>query len=205
LLDNKRTRLLDATVDCCVRLGFHGTTTAGIAREARVATGTFFHYFPGKDAVLLAALQHANTQLWEFVGIGRDYPRDTVYDVLRRLWTALANRALTHPRAFQYWAMYGTTPGLPAWTPRVRLMPFSGLDRVLALVCNQDVAAAALPVALLEGLWQAAVLCVLVHPAWHAPDPRGAQALARAYELWWAGLGLPKSTPMPLWDALPAA
>ncbi|SQD79489.1 TetR/AcrR family transcriptional regulator [Moritella yayanosii] len=52
---SKRTLILDAALALFTINGFHGTTTAAIAREAKVATGTLFHHFVTKE-VLIEAL-----------------------------------------------------------------------------------------------------------------------------------------------------
>ena len=51
----KRAAVLEAAARLFARDGYSATTTAGIAREAGVATGTVFRLFPDK-AALLAAL-----------------------------------------------------------------------------------------------------------------------------------------------------
>jgi AcrR family transcriptional regulator len=47
-----RERLFRAAVRLFARGGYHGTTIDQVAREARVAKGTFFLYFATKDAVI---------------------------------------------------------------------------------------------------------------------------------------------------------
>jgi len=51
---SKRTLILDAALALFTINGFHGTTTAAIAREAKVATGTLFHHFSTKEALIEA-------------------------------------------------------------------------------------------------------------------------------------------------------
>lgn len=54
MIKSKRTRILDAALALFTINGFHGTTTAAIAREASVATGTLFHHFATKEALIEA-------------------------------------------------------------------------------------------------------------------------------------------------------
>jgi len=51
---SKKTLILDAALALFTVNGFHGTTTAAIAREAKVATGTLFHHFATKEALIEA-------------------------------------------------------------------------------------------------------------------------------------------------------
>lgn len=200
--DTKRTRLLDAALFCFTQHGLHGVTTADISRAAGVATGTFFTHFPTKEALIEAAYYHAEITLVAWVGGGLDYPRDTVYDALRRVWNGTAAKALAHPRAFRFWALCWATPGVPlrradADGPRRRLPPFRNTERLLAQLLQQPAAVGQGLACGLEGQWQAAVECVLAYPAWQATDPRAGDALARAFEAWWAGVGLDRTVPFP--------
>lgn len=61
----QRLRIIDAALTCFARDGL-AATTAAICREAGIGSGTFFHYFPTKQAVLRAILEHgpAETSAW---------------------------------------------------------------------------------------------------------------------------------------------
>jgi len=50
---NKKQQLLDAALALFVNQGIYATSTASIAKTAGVATGTLFHHFPSKDALVL--------------------------------------------------------------------------------------------------------------------------------------------------------
>ena len=54
-----RERVLDAARRRFAREGFEATTTRDIAREAGIAAGTLFNYFPNKDAIALALIADA--------------------------------------------------------------------------------------------------------------------------------------------------
>lgn len=51
-----REAILAAAYEAIATLGYAGATTAEICRRADVSSGTFFHYFPTKEQVLLALL-----------------------------------------------------------------------------------------------------------------------------------------------------
>lgn len=50
----RRAEILDVALTLFRRLGYAATTVDGIVREAGVAKGTFYYYFPTKEAVLAA-------------------------------------------------------------------------------------------------------------------------------------------------------
>ncbi|WP_282166354.1 TetR/AcrR family transcriptional regulator [Shewanella japonica] len=49
---DKKQAILNCALQLFVDQGFHGTSTASIAKTAGVATGTLFHHFPSKEALL---------------------------------------------------------------------------------------------------------------------------------------------------------
>ncbi|MDT3396174.1 TetR/AcrR family transcriptional regulator [Streptomyces sp. B1866] len=53
-----RARLLDATMECLVELGWSGTSTTEVARRAGVSRGAQQHHYPTKMALVAAALEH---------------------------------------------------------------------------------------------------------------------------------------------------
>lgn len=53
-----RERLLDATIDCLVELGWPGTSTTEVVRRAGVSRGAQVHHFPTKEDLVLAAVGH---------------------------------------------------------------------------------------------------------------------------------------------------
>lgn len=53
-----RARLLDATIECLVELGYARTTTTTVADRAGVSRGAQLHHFPTKEELVLAACEH---------------------------------------------------------------------------------------------------------------------------------------------------
>src|SRR4051795_4690266 len=53
-----RARLLEATVDCLVEVGFAGTSTTLVSERAGVSRGAQLHHFPTKNALVVAAVEH---------------------------------------------------------------------------------------------------------------------------------------------------
>ena len=61
----RRLQIIDAALTVIAARGYDGATTAAICREARIGSGTFFHYFPTKVDLLLAILAIGTTELAE--------------------------------------------------------------------------------------------------------------------------------------------
>ena len=56
-----RTKLLDAALRAIRSRGYTATTVDEICRLAGVSKGSFFHYFPDKEALAVAAAEHFST------------------------------------------------------------------------------------------------------------------------------------------------
>jgi len=70
-----RERILEAAVACFEERGFDATTTAQIARRARLGVGTFYGYFQDKRSILLELLHGAIDGLADAVVKGLDPER----------------------------------------------------------------------------------------------------------------------------------
>lgn len=82
----RRLQIIDAALTCFADSGYDGTTTAALCRTAGIGSGTFFHYFPTKAAVLVGLLELGTreTREWFEAQQGRDDPREVVLDWVRK-------------------------------------------------------------------------------------------------------------------------
>lgn len=93
--------ILDAALHLFVDRGFHGTAVPDIARRARVAAGTIYHYFVSKDAM-------ANTlyRTWKEAVARAVYTEFPVAAAPREqfgvIWRTLSQFALQHPEAWAF-------------------------------------------------------------------------------------------------------
>jgi AcrR family transcriptional regulator len=68
--DSKRARILDAAKRRFGRFGIKATTMLDIAREAEIAVGTIYKFFPDKDALILAWVdEHRQLLQSQFEGV----------------------------------------------------------------------------------------------------------------------------------------
>jgi AcrR family transcriptional regulator len=101
-----RARLLESAVTCLAELGWSGATVSVIAGRAGVSRGATQHYFPTREDLVTAALEHmADVRLAEIKReaaslpvAGQDRTGDVV-NLLVRLYTGPLFRA-----ALQIWA-----------------------------------------------------------------------------------------------------
>ncbi len=84
-----RARLLQATADCLVELGYAGTTTTAVVEKAGVSRGAILHHFPTKADLVATAVEYVLEQrLKEFHARFVSLPKDEgLFDsVIAALW-----------------------------------------------------------------------------------------------------------------------
>jgi AcrR family transcriptional regulator len=62
-----RSKLIEATIECLIELGYSGTTTLAVCREAGVSHGSLLHHFGKREVLLGAALEAVYGRLRERV------------------------------------------------------------------------------------------------------------------------------------------
>jgi AcrR family transcriptional regulator len=108
-----RARLLESAVSCLAELGWSGATVAVVAEHAGVSRGATQHYFPTREDLFTAALEHmAEVRLAEIRSEAARLPPDAVptrdvVGLLVRLYTGPLFRA-----ALQVWAAAAASEAL---------------------------------------------------------------------------------------------
>lgn len=99
----RRLLIIDAGLTAFAEHGYAGATTAVICRAAGIGSGTFFHYFPTKDALLVAILEHGTAETREFFEqADAADPRRVVFDYVEH-----AVSGLRDPRAAGFISVVG--------------------------------------------------------------------------------------------------
>lgn len=94
--ESRRAQILEAALRVWVREGFHAAPVDAIAREAGIAKGTIYLYFPNKEAVLQAAIERYSLlpTIDELVGKLREIPpAQAIPQLVSALWQRLKERA----------------------------------------------------------------------------------------------------------------
>lgn len=68
----KKQMILDAAKLCFAEQGFHQTSTAQICTVAQISTGSLFHYFASKKAIIAAIVEEDRQQTQELVATLRE-------------------------------------------------------------------------------------------------------------------------------------
>jgi AcrR family transcriptional regulator len=106
--ETTRQRLLEATLEALVEVGYARTTTTEIARRAGVSQGALFNHFSTKSALVGAATEALFAELVEAfrAALAREPTSgDPVAAAVRRLWDVFC-----HPRLRAAYLLYAEAP-----------------------------------------------------------------------------------------------
>jgi len=95
---DKRQAIADAAIRLIARTGLHNTPMSALAREAGVAAGTLYLYFPSKEAMINSLYLEILEERTRAITPQPDAPLPaSARDGLRNFWMPLARWHLDHP------------------------------------------------------------------------------------------------------------
>ena len=98
-MNDKRTQLLEASIDLFADEGFWNTPTARIARHAGVATGTLFNYFESKDVLIDEVYMQLKHEWMHH--IMQNFPQNgTIKEQIEHIWFRHIDWGLGFPRRY---------------------------------------------------------------------------------------------------------
>ena len=98
---DKRTLLLDTTLDLLSEFGFHGTPISLIAQRAGVGAGTIYRYFPNKEELINELFKEIKRKV--IGAMLNNYGEEGTYkERFRHLWKNMVYYFIEHPREFQF-------------------------------------------------------------------------------------------------------
>lgn len=106
---DKRDKLLESALKLFVEFGFHGTPTSKIAKEAGVANGTLFHYFPTKEELIIALYVDIKEKMGCFIAENTEMTT-SLKETLRKQYLASLYWSLDNKLQFRYIQQFNTSP-----------------------------------------------------------------------------------------------
>lgn len=100
-VEETRAKLVQATVECIIELGYCGATLTEITRRASVSIGAAQHHFQSKTDLIFAAINHVFTEMHNFL---------TDVSPVGKSIDERIDRILA-----QYWTWFGSPTYLAAW------------------------------------------------------------------------------------------
>ncbi|WP_394203168.1 TetR/AcrR family transcriptional regulator [Shewanella waksmanii] len=130
---DKKQALLDTALTLFVKQGFYATSTASIARQAGVATGTLFHHFASKDALMnhlyLSIKQEFADAMVDKLQQSGDLQSDA-----RVLWLSAIGWAMENPLKQEFFSQYSLSPSV---AHQVREQAMTGILSFIAQLIEQ--------------------------------------------------------------------
>lgn len=106
---DKQKEILSAALRLFVDQGFHGTPTSKIAREAGVANGTLFHYFPTKDDLVINLYLEVKSQMTAYI-MRHSGAEKSLKSQLRNYYINSLTWALDNRTEFHFIQQFHTSP-----------------------------------------------------------------------------------------------
>jgi AcrR family transcriptional regulator len=106
---DKRQALLDTALLLFTERGFQGTPTALISKEARVATGTLFFYFPTKEDLIDTLYRTIKTEAGDALKVGVE-SEESVNGKLRRVCLNFIGWGLENPQKVRFMEQFAHSP-----------------------------------------------------------------------------------------------
>ncbi|MFL9846028.1 TetR/AcrR family transcriptional regulator [Flavobacterium rhizosphaerae] len=108
---DKREKLLQTALQLFVSQGFNDTPTSKIAKEAGIATGTLFYFFPTKDELIISLYLKLKGQAAESIHVALAEVVSTK-EVIKTYYTESLRWSLNNPNEFLFLAQFSNSPYL---------------------------------------------------------------------------------------------
>jgi AcrR family transcriptional regulator len=109
IMDDKRQRILAATIELIDEKGLQSTPMSAIAQRASVAMGTIYHHFPSKEELVAELYQTLTDKLGTYAMEGYE-AKAPVRARLGQLVIRSTQFVLQHPKEFMFWDQYAHSP-----------------------------------------------------------------------------------------------
>jgi AcrR family transcriptional regulator len=116
-LKEKEMQIMNASLNLFVERGFHGTSTAEIAKSAGVATGTLFHYFKSKEELINRLYLYSKECMIGEVS-GQYNHKKSFKENIKSLWMALVDFGINNSNMFQFILSFHCSPYITSLTKK---------------------------------------------------------------------------------------
>lgn len=107
--NNKRKKIMKATLELIAENGFHKSPTSQIAKNAGVGTGTIYRYFENKDILIKEIHEEIRQEILEYI-FKNDNNNMPARDRFIILFSALADFLLNNHSKYKYIEQYYNSP-----------------------------------------------------------------------------------------------
>ncbi|MDG6257688.1 MAG: TetR/AcrR family transcriptional regulator [Methanomicrobiaceae archaeon] len=192
---DKRQAILETALGLFCERGFHGTPTSMITREAEVATGTLFHYFSTKEALIETIYLTIKGEMREAL-CAHIEPQDPVGEQIRRICANYIRWGVENARKFQFMEQFHNAPQISAHAHEEGMAQFSFVHDIVQRGIDEG-ALKPHPTGLQFSMFGASTGAV-VRLILSGNGGEGIDALIdQAIDLIWDGIAAPAASPTP--------
>jgi AcrR family transcriptional regulator len=120
MMSDKRTDILEATLQLISDHGFHGTPMSKIAAQAGVGAGTIYRYFENKEALINALFLEIKREISQAMLAGFK-PGESSEQIFRRVWLNTYQYCIQHPQKMLFLEQFHNSPFQTAETEAATL------------------------------------------------------------------------------------
>jgi AcrR family transcriptional regulator len=183
----KKQKIMEAALKLFVEKGFHGTSTAEIARTAGVATGTLFHYFHTKEELINSLYLYTKESM--FSQMKEHFEADkSLKENLKGLWSKFIYFSMENPYKFQFILIFHTSPYITSLTKEQLETQTDALLTVYQKGVNDNELKEAPFEIIIEYFWGNIISTINYFNKY--PEKLGDENLDQAFELFWDGVSL---------------
>src|SRR5690554_4285990 len=105
---NKKTIILECTLDLVREHGIHGFPVSEVAKQGGIAVGTIYHYFEGKDQLIQELYQYVVELIYQ-VALKEDDPNKSFQERYFTFWTNLVDLYHAKPSILSFFELYNNS------------------------------------------------------------------------------------------------
>lgn len=186
-LKEKELQIMNASLNLFVEKGFHGTSTAEIAKTAGVATGTLFHYFKTKEELINCLYLFSKECMLNNIH-GHYNSEKSFKDNVKSLWLSLVEFGENNPEMFQFILSFHCSPYITSLTKKeVETRSESILEAYLVGIEKQKIKNVSYEL-IMDFLWGNIV--ATVNHLEKYPEKKNKEIRDMAFDLFWDGISL---------------
>ncbi len=185
-MSDKRELIIEAALKLFCENGFQNTSTALISKEAGVATGTLFLYFPSKEELINTLYIESKKELSTYLKEGLSKQKSFKLKI-KHVWMRANEWALENQYAFRFIHMFSASPYISNVSRKKVASTVDFAEKfVLASIKEGVIARISIPLffSIFDGLWTSTVN--------HLSTLRGTKnkqkIIEQSFEIFWKGV-----------------
>lgn len=163
---NKKEQILSAALRLFNTYGFDKTPTSLIAKEAGVATGTLFHYFPTKEELINQVYLKCKDNMMSRAFIGVEHEK-TYRSKFKKTYDNMLHWGVECKDDFLFFQQFSNSPSISESTREEGRIKFEAIHQVIRQGIEEEIFKAMDPEFLMDlifGLFNANMHYLMAHP-----------------------------------------